>query len=651
MKTCIAIILFLLLLPLFSLAQQNPVRTGFWRLASYNGELKLNGFYRDQKRTGIFIKERQNTLQYNGGIQLNTRSYFWHPRFITLDLNGEYAPARNQDKFLAIPDLNENIDIRKLDARISILPQSKFSWVSYYNYGRIYNSRENLSSIRSTGDNWGSTIFIRSGKFPVSLGYTDWKQKEEEILTGRIFDNQQKVADMRLSMTFGKHDKHDILASRGEYMRRDYSGSQVRNELWNSSYSGLQFGGKKQQHTYSTYISGTRQKGFENFDRYQGLANLNWYLGGHFYFGQNYMLFGEQRPQSSLQQQQYGVFLRHQLFQSLSSRIGADQTRTNQSSYDQQLTRGTAELSYTKVIRKKHGIDLSYRYTLQQENWNSQDQTIFIPNEAVNLRDGQITLLARPYIDLPSFRLKDATGTTIYQINLDYILIPQGDFLQVQRVPGGLIPDNANVFAEYRAIQPGNYRYNSTNITYNAGLNFFNRLLQVYYRRAEQDYKQLKLTSGLTLNYFTQQVAGIRLEHKGLGGGVEYDNMKSTVLPYEVYRFFIAFQRTFSNKFVFNINGNYSDYRRLNELKNVRFADLSGTAIYRFTPKISFTTTAILRVQEGQGVNLNMFTSRNELSAQLHKIRFAAIYNYYDRKIDVEQIRFNAVTLQVSRKF
>jgi hypothetical protein len=35
----------------------------------------------------------------------------------------------------------------------------------------------------------------------------------------------------------------------------------------------------------------------------------------------------------------------------------------------------------------------------------------------------------------------------------------------------------------------------------------------------------------------------------------------------------------------------------------------------------------------------------------VYKLRVAVVYNYYDRTISNEQIRFNAVNLQLSRKF
>ncbi len=200
-------------------AQAQTIPTGFWRLYRYSGELKLNGFYREQQRNGYQFSEKQQTTNYMAGLALRTQSYFWHPRFITLDVDAEYTPARSDEKFLVIPDQAETRDVRKADIRLTILPQHKYSLVSYLNYSRVYNNRENLSNIRSSGTNWGSTLFMRSKFIPFSLGYTSWDQQEDELLTGRSFLNRQKNVEARFNKSFGSLDKQELLLSRNYFFR------------------------------------------------------------------------------------------------------------------------------------------------------------------------------------------------------------------------------------------------------------------------------------------------------------------------------------------------------------------------------------------------------------------------------------------------
>ncbi|MBI5370980.1 MAG: hypothetical protein HZA79_03010 [Sphingobacteriales bacterium] len=625
--------------------------TGFWRLHRYSGELKLNGFYREQQRNGYRFSEKQQTTNYMAGLALRTQSYFWHPRFITLDVDAEYTPARSDEKFLVIPDQAETRDVRKADIRLTILPQHKYSLVSYLNYSRVYNNRENLSNIRSSGTNWGSTLFMRSKFIPFSLGYTSWDQQEDELLTGRSFLNRQKNVEARFNKSFGSLDKQELLLSRNYFFRRDYSRFAVSNTIYNANYSGLFFTGKAKKNTISNYMSGNWQRGNEPFDRYQAISNMNWDLHHGFHFNNHYTYFGENRFSQRLDQHKAGAALQHQLFQSLHTRISYEYTTTAQTTYSQQLSRGAGEFNYSKIILKKHQLDLNGSYALQQEKWKSADAMVTVLNEAITLRDGLVTLLSRAYADAASIQLKDGTGTLYYQLNLDYIIIPQGNFIQVQRVPGGLIPDNTTVYADYTAMQPGNFSYYSTNSQVGAGLYFFNRLIGVYYRRAVQDYQQLKQAGFLTLNYFHQKVAGIRADYKWLSAGVEYDKMNSTVLPYELFRYYLQLQGSIKDKCILSASGNIYHYTMLNDIPDVRFTDITAAIMFRFTKKVSLSTSIACREQTGQGLNLNMLNSRTELSANLHKLRFGVIYNYYDRILSAERIKFNAVTVQCLRRF
>ena len=632
-------------------AQTGATTTKFWKLYSHYGEVKLNAFYRSQLRTGTQIKERQQSTMYSAGILLRTKNYIWSPKFIVLDLDGEYTPDKANEKYLVIPDQAENRDIRKFDARLTFLPQNKFSIGSYFNYGRVYNNRENLSNMRSTGTNWGSTLFYRTKKFPFSIGYTSWNQDEEEMQTGRKFKNLQNNIEGKVNTTFGKTDRHELLTAYNTFYRKDFSKTEVSIKIKNLSYSGVIFFGAKKRNTLSTFLSGAWQEGNEVFTRYQAIENINIELKRNLKLGANYLFYKDQRPLQSITQNKIGGMLQHQLFQSLHTQVAYDYVTTKQSQYNENLQNGFIDLAYTKKILKKHDLDLSYRYNLQVQKWNSQDGLLSIVNESITLRDGQISLLARPYITSGTIRLKDATGSIIYQENLDYRLIVQNQFIQVQRIPGGLIANNSAVFADYTAIQPGTYQYNSTNTQFAAGITFFNRLFNLYYRKSVQDYDHLKKIDFVILNYYDQQVMGFRLDYKFINAGAEYDHMNSTILPYQLYRYYLNLQGAVKKKLMLAVNGNLYDYKKLNNIKNIQYIDVNGTATYHLIPQVSLAATITYRKQKGEGVDLDLLGFRTELTAEIHKLRFWVMYNYYDRVISNEKLQFNAVNIQIARKF
>lgn len=625
--------------------------TGFWKLYSYAGEARMRGIYRKQLRIGNLFEEQQESKLFSTGLLVRTKSYIWHPKFITIDLDGEYSPAKAEEKFLAIPDQTENKFLQKIDARLTFLPQNKFSITSYFNYGRLYNNRENLSSIKSTGTNWGTVLFYRPKKIPFSIGYTNWKQEEAEVLTGRRFQNKQQNLEGRASTSFGKTDRQELMVAHNEFFRKDYDKFEVSNKINNVNYSSLIPFGKKQKNNMNTFLSGAWQSGSEKFDRYQAIENISWQLSRQFRVATNYMYFSDQRPRQSLYQHKIGSNLHHQLFESLHTMIGYEYDRNIHSVYNSQLHQATGEITYTKRIFKKNNLDLAYRYNIQAQNWKSADGVINIFNEAITLQDGQITLLSRPSVIPGSIRVKDVTGTTIYQLNLDYLLVNQNDFIQIQRIPGGLIQNNTIVYIDYSVIQPGSYQYTGNNYQASAGLSFFNHLFGVYYRKSVQDYRNLRKTDFITLNYFDQQVMGAKVDYKYLSCGVEYDNMKSSVLPYQLLRYYVNMQGTIKNKMIIALNVNLYDYKKLNNISNIQFFDASGSAAYYFSPRTTFTTSASLRKQTGQNVDLDLFNFITEFSTSVQRLGFSVSYNYYDRIVFNEKINFNSINVQVSRKF
>lgn len=643
--------ILILIIPISIRAQKNQYSTEFWRIYSYSGEARLNGYYRKQDRKGNQINESQKSSLVSTGILLKTKNYIWHPRFIVLDIDGEYSPTKANEKFLVIPDQAENSDLKKFDARLSLFPQNKLSLSSFYNYGQVYNNRENLSSLKSQGNNWASTLFCRTKMFPFSVGYSSLNLNQTEIQTQRRFQNKQHNLEGRMNTSFGKSDKHELLVAHNEFYRMDFNKTEVVNKVDNFNYNNSAFLGKKKQHNLNTFLSGIWQKGNDTFKRYQANENINWKLSRSLQLGTNYALFSDQRSLQTIKQHKIGINLHHQLYESLQSQLVYDYSTTRYSLYNEGLHQGSLGFIYTKKLLKNHRLDISFRHNFQAHKWSGDDGLISVFNEPVQIKDGEITLISRPYISISSVRVNDVTGTIIYQQNLDYQLIQQNNYLQILRVAGGQIPNNTTIYVNYTAVQPGNYQFLSTNNLFKTSVSFFNRLFGIYYNKSVQDYHSLKNIDLVTLNYFNQQVIGVKFEYRLLAGGIESDHMKSTILPYKLLRYYINLQGTLKRKIVFSLNGNIYDYKKLNDKNNVKYIDAGGSAVYHFTPRISLMTSLNYRKQNGEGVDLNLFSSRTEFNAIIHRIRLSVIYNYYDRNIFNEVIHFNAFNIQILRKF
>ena len=182
-------------------------------------------------------------------------------------------------------------------------------------------------------------------------------------------------------------------------------------------------------------------------------------------------------------------------------------------SYDEKNVKFGVGFDYTKKIPFGQ-LRLSYHYYRHNQENESEEVPRQILNEPHILLDGSPELLDKPYVDISSVVVKDNTGTIIYQENLDYILVERNNFVEVQRVLGGLIPNGGQILVDYVAIQPGSYSYDLNNHDVFLGFILFNRLVEVYYHGRFQDYTNVEQTEFLTLNYFSQNIYGIRIEKR-----------------------------------------------------------------------------------------------------------------------------------------
>ncbi len=651
MKKILTILSILLLLYSAKCMAQGQSVGKIWGLENYNGEVRLNSYYRSQIRIGNQIDERQQSIYFSGGISFKSNSYIWHPRFMTIFLEGDYSPARQKENYLVIPDEVESNNLRKYEIKINLFPQSRFSLISYYNNSHLDANRENLSSLRSKGTNYGSIMYAKTGKIPFSVGYTGSTLNELELQTGRSFQYRQDNLEARVNLISNSVSKQEGVVSRNHYYRKDYGGIEVSNQVDNVTYNGSVLFGKKKIDNVSGFLSAVSQSGFETFTRYQCMQQASMEFFRRLHATERYRFFDERRHLFAMLQHSAGASLNHQLFESLHSQINYDYTISSHSVYTEKLHQANVELNYIKKLFRKHELELTYKYAISMEKWESKDQYINVVNEAITLKDGQITLLSRPYITLSSVQIKDNTGTIIYQPNVDYLLIAQKNYLQVVRIAGGLIPDNTMVYADFISLQPGSYQYQSTNHLVSAGLSFFNRKLGIYGRYSTQDYLAPKNTDLMTLNYFDQHVLGIKANFRFAGAGAEYDRMNSTVLPYTVMRYYVNVQGLFLKRILVSVNGNVYDYSRLNTLSNIIFADANSSVSYAITNKMNLMTSFSYRKQIGENMNLDLFNIRSQFTMNIEKLRLSLIYNYYNRMIEKEQIRFNAINIQLSRAF
>ena len=632
--------------------QKNPDAFKVFGIRSYSGELMFRGFYRDREQSGERVNEKQQSYYYAGGLLLNASTYLLHPNFCEMELGAGYMPESNRDNFMASPDQSEVRTVKKLNLMTTFFNRKKITVVASANYDESYARRENLTDVKTTNKYLGGSLIYSNKYIPVTFDFYRRKLVQTEIQTHRILKIDQTHFEGRAEQSFTANDRQFLT-----YSHKINSNLNENNFFMTNTIDDVNFNsninlGPKRIFTFNTTVANIYQRGNSYFNRFQAMENLCIKLPANFGFSTIYNYYNINQLLSRLTQNTSLNSLNHKLFKSLDSRFFFEYSNISHTVYQEYNSKTGFDLNYTKKI-PWGDLHLSYGYFRYHQKYSSDSINLYVSNEEYTLSDNKIVLLRRPYINLTSVVVKDVTGTIIYQPGFDYILIERGKYIEIRRIPSGLIPNDGIVYLDYTAKLPGAYKYDADNHAFTADVTLFKGKIDVYYRLSVQNYKNLENTDYITLNYFTQNVVGFRLGLGLFSGGAEYEDYKSTILPYRMVRYYINLQKNFSNRLLLSLNGNMQNYTMLNEpeARYQRYMDISGKAEYTIIKQTKLNLDVMYRKQSGRGIDLDLLTARLEITSVIYQLYVTAGVEVYRRDYIGDKINFKGTYIQLSRRF
>jgi hypothetical protein len=462
----------------------------------------------------------------------------------------------------------------------------------------------------------------------------------------------QNLFSARLSKSFTKRDKNDLRYSHDDNVNVNQNLFRVANTIDNIDFISRIDLDDKQKYSLNTTITNLSQRGSTNIKRFQASEGIHAQLPANLSLFGNYNFFKTHFESSDLLQHNINSSLQHKLYQSLQSRINFEYNFIRHTVYQEYNTKTGFELNYTKKI--PHGrLLISYKFDKYRQNYTADPSDLKITNEQYTLSDTKIVLLRLPDVETGSVIVKDVTGTLIYQIGLDYILIERNKYLEIRRIPGGLIADNSVILIDYTATQPGSYEYDANTHVFNTSVYLLDNLLSFYYRFSTQDYSNLVNTEFVTLNYFTQNLAGFRLDYNFLNAGAEYEDYRSSILPYHMWRYYVTLQKNVGKKLMLMLNGNMQDYVMLDkpEPEYQKYLDVTGKAIYTIYGNTNINLDLMYRKQTGRGIDLDLMTAKTEVTTMRNRLYFTVGLEVYKRNYVGEIINFKGTYFKVVRKF
>jgi hypothetical protein len=342
--------------------------------------------------------------------------------------------------------------------------------------------------------------------------------------------------------------------------------------------------------------------------------------------------------------------IRHRLYESLTSEIFYDLSGTNHTLYTESDFKTGIELRYTKKTPIGQ-LNLGYRYFRQHNTTESEESIIQILFEEHTLDDIERVFLKKPYVETGSVLVTDASSTIIYQEGLDYIIEELNNYTGIIRVPGGQILNGQQVLISYSAIQPGSNHYEANNSTFDASLFLFNRLLNIYYKGAFQNFNNVREADFLTLNQYTQNVIGGKIYYKFITGGLEYDYYNSSIIPYKRINYYLNLNFKIRSKYIVSVNTTLRDYMLFGNDINHRYINVSGRVAYKITGWSKLNFQAGYLSQKGKSIDLDLLTGRVEFTANLRELYIIIGVNLYIKEYTNSHFNYSRAFIRLARKF
>ena len=624
----------------------------FWKLTSYSGSLGIRGFYREQERVLNNLIDYSEYPFVSGAIKLNTKSYIGHPNLLLLEVGGEYNPGSSQQTYTVSPDRSEVLTFSKLDLRATLFNSKPMSLSGYFNLNRNFINREFVASSRTDTKQWGLNYSFRNKILPITVTYSDRQWNQLEIETGRTYRNKQKDLQGRVSRSFTKNgDSNELRYVYYDFFREDQNFAQSQNTNNNWILNNTFYFDKQKQYMFRSAINNLNQQGSITQKRFQVFESVNFKLPFKIGIRGGFDYSDIQLETQGYQQQRINVGLNHELFTSLRTAVFYDRTYTNHTSYEEGNTRMGASLNYTKKIPTG---TLNMAYAIRRHNQNvtsDPNSNVQIIDEPHILLDGQIVLLDRPFINLATVVVKDATGSIIYQQDFDYLLIEQNEFVEVVRIPGGQIANNSPILVDYIAAQRGSYNFDADFQSFTIRVNLFERILELYYTTAAQDYNNVESADNVTLNYFTRNIYGGQLRVWLFNAGVEWDDYSSTIVPYQKVRYYLRMNGKIGKKMLLSLNSDVTDQTLTDTNTEQLYANLFGKVIYQFNPRAKLNFDIGYRKQVGEQIDLDLITAKAEFNTVYRNLYMKVGLEMYRRNYVGEELNFRGVYFQVDRKF
>ncbi|PLX14478.1 MAG: hypothetical protein C0597_10010, partial [Marinilabiliales bacterium] len=582
-------------------------------------------------------------------FNIKTQSYIWHPNLLSIDINADYNPELRNNIADAYPDRVERMSHKGIDFSAKVLKQKKIRLQSNVILSDGYYNDEDINYTKSNNKYWDVKLMSVDRRIPFQLSYSNIISENNNITKNRLYSFDAKNLVGTISKKLYKKDAHSIQYKYTED-KRVYSSLQEINTVFHDiNLNNRLYFDKKNNYLLNSIIREYIKYGNLESKEFSAREKFLFKFPQNFKLGLNYTYRDYLSNEFNFNQNEIFTQLDHKLFQSLWSSLFYSIYNTKQSLYSEQVSQVGFNINYLKKIPTGN-IAINYYYANETMHRNNESDIVQVVNEQHTITDGELLLLKVPFVINGSVVVKSMNQILIYQENLDYYLVDQGDFVEIQRIPGGQLDNNSIILVDYIAERAATSNYKLDRHSLSAKVSILNQWLSVYYRYKEDAYSNIDYENIFSRDEYKQHIIGIESRSKYHKLGIEYNDKESSLIPIEQLRYFANLSLRYKN-FQFLATASHNYYYKYGIYKNQSYLSSTANVTYRIGSNTNIEYSFNYRKQDGDNIFLDLVKSKLEYSSRLRALSYSFGLEYFHKNMISEDIKLGGVFIKVRRIF
>lgn len=431
---------------------------------------------------------------FQESLQLRFEGYTYHPNLFKLSAGGLFGLVQ-RDFTESYGGLERDIDhsgtIEGFDLAGTFLGRKNYPLSLYASRNTLLSPRSFRSSVLTTTERYGAEWRV-SGKGVSNLMHVDSTDVELDPLDPLDVEGRNKNRSFRNEATF-ELTGSNTLDLAYEHRRETEDPFDIESIVDRGTIRDRQVFGDRNRHRLDSSLDLTSQDGSYGYTDVRWREWLRLGLTEDLHSDTQLGIADLTRDSSAgvptLEEQTYELsqLFEHRLYDSLVTQL---ELHGREVTFDPDGQEDEVGVRFGPSYRKKTPLGLlsaSYRGSFSHRTRDAGgSRLVQVIDEAAVFNDPIRVVLANRNVSPGTIFVTDATGITIYNAGVDYLVLQVGDRTELERLPTGTIPNGGAVLVDYVFDAGGDFVQDTWHHTFS----FRHRFpfgLSVYYAYFQQE--------------------------------------------------------------------------------------------------------------------------------------------------------------------